>query len=284
MEQLIEVARRLREIHDFRGYIHLKTIPEADVELIERAGRYADRISINVELPTEAALSRYAPEKDAQGIRVSMARIRGLLDERKEEPKAPRFAPAGQSTQLIVGAEPSSDATILQTSRMLYAAYRLRRVYYSAYSPIPDAARDLPVAPAPLIREHRLYQADWLMRYYGFEAEEITADKGADAGMLDLECDPKLAWAQRNPERFPVNLNTAPRELLLRVPGLGVRTVDRILRARRWAKLRLEDVGRMGGVLSKARAFLTAPGHRPLEASRRERAPRQHQLSLLGAQ
>src|SRR6476620_9548200 len=251
MEQVVEVARVLREEHDFRGYIHLKTIPEAAPELLERAGRYADRLSINIELPTVQGLHELAPQKDGAAIRRSMARLRTHIDDAGEaaRPRAvsaqpmmpprrsrpPRFAPAGQSTQMIVGADPTDDRTILATSASLYGAYRLKRVYYSAFSPIPDAARALPLKAAPLMREHRLYQADWLMRFYGFEHDEIVA--GSD-GMLSLEVDPKLAWALAHRERFPVDLNTAPRELLLRVPGLGVKSVGRVLQARRVRRLR----------------------------------------------
>jgi putative DNA modification/repair radical SAM protein len=280
MEQLVEVARRLREQEDFRGYIHLKTIPDADRALIERAGRYADRLSINIELPTAASIERLAPEKDLSGIKRSMARIRLAADEDREArrsaarmkvdlgaPPPPRvaarprrFAPAGQSTQLIVGADASSDRTILESANSLYGAYGLRRVYYSAFSPIPDASPHLPLAPAPLVREHRLYQADWLLRFYGFALDEIAPAAGA---MLDLERDPKLAWALAHPERFPVDVNRAPQETLLRVPGLGVRSVRAILAARRWATLRWGELARMRVPLAKAAPFLVTPDHRP---------------------
>jgi putative DNA modification/repair radical SAM protein len=212
MEQVVEVARRLREEHDFRGYIHLKTIPEASPELLERAGRYADRLSINIELPTEPGLAALAPEKDVAAIRRSMARLRLHIDDAKGEarehaarpvaslpnakPARARpgaFAAAGQSTQMIVGADATDDATILATSAQLYGAYRLKRVYYSAFSPIPDAAAALPLRAPPLLREHRLYQADWLMRFYGFAPDEIASP--SSGGMLRLEVDPKMAWA-----------------------------------------------------------------------------------------
>jgi putative DNA modification/repair radical SAM protein len=209
MEELIRVAKLLREEHLFRGYIHLKTIPEASELLIAEAGRYADRLSINVELPTEAGLKQFAPEKDTGSIRKSMAGLRLRIEEAKAERKAPKFSPAGQSTQLIVGADGASDATILANSASLYAGYKLKRVYYSAFSPIPDASRLLPPQAPPLRREHRLYEADWLMRYYGFSADEIMA--GADSGMLDLGIDPKLAWALRNRGLFPVDVNSAER-------------------------------------------------------------------------
>ncbi|MBL0422663.1 putative DNA modification/repair radical SAM protein [Ramlibacter sp. AW1] len=280
MEQVVEVARRLREEHDFRGYIHLKTIPDAAPELLERAGRYADRLSINIELPTESSLGALAPEKDVQAIKRSMARLRVHIDDAKAQareaaqgqvislPKARAgraapapFAAAGQSTQMIVGADATDDATILATSSQLYGAYRLKRVYYSAFSPIPDSAAALPLKPPPLQREHRLYQADWLMRFYGFAADEIASPR--TGGMLRLEIDPKLAWALAHPERFPVDLNRAPREMLLRVPGLGVKAVDRLLLARRVRRVRADDLRRLNVPLRKVLPFTTADGHRP---------------------
>lgn len=266
MEQVVEVARRLREEHDFRGYIHLKTIPDAAPELLARAGRYADRLSINLELPTPEGLAKLAPEKDAGGIRRSMARLRVLIDEgraaRDEAPKAspPPFAPAGQSTQIIVGADATDDRTIVTASSKLYASYGLKRVYYSAFSPIPDAARALPLAAPPLEREHRLYQADWLVRFYGFAAEEIV---GAPDGMLALDVDPKLAWALAHRERFPVDLNRAPRELLLRVPGLGARTVERLLASRRVRRLRRDDLARLRVPVRRVLPFVELADHRP---------------------
>ena len=230
MEQVIRVARTLREEHDFRGYIHLKTIPDASDELIAQAGHYADRVSINIELPTAQGLVALAPEKDNAAIRRSMARLRTRIDENKDDTKrmrhAPRFAPGGQSTQMIIGADAADDKTIIETSANLYSSYRLRRVYYSAFSPIPDSSRSLPLKAPPLVREHRLYQADWLMRFYGFSAGEVITRPD---GMLDLDVDPKLAWALKNPERFPVDLNRAPHEDLLRVPGLGAKAVNRIV-------------------------------------------------------
>ena len=207
MEQVVSVARKLREQHHFRGYIHLKTIPEADDALIAEAGKYADRLSINIEVPEETSLAKLAPEKDVRAIRRTMGRLRLKLDEaqegRKVTPKgntAPRFAPAGQSTQMIVGADAANDQTILNTSANLYGSYKLKRVYYSAFSPIPDASRSLPLRRPPLVREHRLYQADWLMRFYGFDAGEIVEQA---EGMLSLDIDPKLAWALRHRDRFP---------------------------------------------------------------------------------
>jgi putative DNA modification/repair radical SAM protein len=259
MEQLVRVARALRLQHDFRGYIHLKTIPEASEELLAEAGRYADRLSINIELPTEAGLRRLAPEKRSGSIRRTMAGLRLRIDA-AAEPKAPRFAPAGQSTQMIVGADGASDATILATSASLYAAYQLKRVYYSAFSPIPEASPGLPPQAPPLAREHRLYQADWLIRYYDFGAEEIV--EAAD-GMLDLAIDPKLAWALRHRGRFPVDVNVAERELLLRVPGLGKRSVERLLKVRRHQTLRLDDLARLAVSLRKVLPFVVTVDHRP---------------------
>ncbi|WP_343718259.1 putative DNA modification/repair radical SAM protein [Inquilinus sp.] len=283
MEQLVEVARRLREEHGFRGYIHLKTIPEASPELLAAAGRHADRLSINIELPTEDGLTRLAPEKRSRTIRGAMGRLRLGIEEAEAEPKAPRFSPAGQSTQLIVGADGADDNAILGTVAGLYAGYRLKRVYYSAFSPIPEASRALPAQAPPLQREHRLYQADWLMRFYGFAAEEILA--GAPDGMLDLAVDPKLAWALRHRDRFPLDVNRAERGLLLRVPGLGARTVDRIVAARRIHPLRLADLARLTGGLKRALPFIVTPDHRPTRlldrADLRARlAPRPTQLSL----
>lgn len=263
MEQVVNVARTLREDHHFRGYIHLKTIPDASPELIALAGRYADRVSINVELPTSDSLARLAPEKDAGGIRRSMARVRLQLDEIADEKKAkrqpPPFAPAGQSTQMIVGADASDDRAIIETSANLYSAYRLKRVYYSAFSPIPDSSAALPLAAPPLVREHRLYQADWLMRFYGFGASEIVR---AEDGMLDLEIDPKLAWALRNRQHFPVDVNRAPREMLLRVPGFGVKTVTRIVATRGVRAIRSHDLARLRVPMKKVAPFIVLPDWR----------------------
>lgn len=302
MEQLVAVARKLREEHDFRGYIHLKTIPDADGELLAAAGRYADRLSINIELPTQQALADLAPEKDQRTIKLSMARIRSRRDEsvaeqeawgrqprRSDKGKPAAFAPAGQSTQMIVGAEPSTDAQILQISSELYSGYALRRVYYSAFSPIPDASMRLPVQQPPLLREHRLYQADWMMRFYGYRADEITqsAEPGLAPGMLSLEVDPKLGWALANRGFFPVDINRDSRARILRVPGLGVRSVDRIMRVRRFQKVRLEDLVAMRAGVKKAMPFIVCANHHPSLSdldSDRLRAryiPPAQQLSLL---
>jgi len=266
MEQLVLVARTLREQHQFRGYIHLKTIPEADPELVHQAGLWADRVSINVELPTEAGLQRLAPDKNSATIEGAMSGVKHDIamarDEARRFRNAPRFAPAGQSTQMIVGADAASDRDIVSRASKLYGQFGLRRVYYSAFSPIPDASAVLPLKRPPLLREHRLYQSDWLMRFYGYGSEEVAAAAGAD-GMLPLDIDPKLAWALHHRERFPVDVNRAPREALLRVPGLGVRAVNAVVAARRQRRLRLDDVARMTTGITKLRPFLVAADWRP---------------------
>ena len=260
MEQLIEVARKLRRDHGFAGYIHLKTIPEASPWLIEQAGLWADRLSVNLELPTPDSLNRLAPEKDGGSITTAMGQMKERILEAKEDRK--RFSPAGQSTQVIVGADDTTDAAMLKTTEALYRSYSLKRVYYSAFSPIPEASAILPLKAPPLQREHRLYQADWLLRFYGFSPEEVA--EGGENGMLDLEVDPKLAWALKHREGFPVDVNTADREMLLRVPGLGKKAVDRIVIARRHTTLRLDDVARLTPSLKRARPFLVTPDHRPV--------------------
>jgi len=266
MEQLIEVARILREEHQFRGYIHLKTIPEADPELVAQAGLWADRVSINVELPTPTGLARLAPDKNAGRIEGAMAGLKDAIvdarDAMKRYRKAPRFAPAGQSTQMIVGADGASDTQIVGKASTLYQRFSLKRVYYSAFSPIPDASAVLPLKRPPLMREHRLYQSDWLMRFYGFAPQEVQAAANAD-GMLPLDIDPKLAWALNFRDRFPVDLNRAPREMLLRVPGLGTKAVGAILAARRHRTIRLEDVARLTVSVKKLRPFIVTADWRP---------------------
>ena len=286
MEMVIDVARTLRETHDFRGYIHLKTIPEASPELIEIAARYADRISINLELPTQKSLDILAPEKNINRTRHAMGRIRHKLDEaherRKIGDKKIRHA-TGQSTQVIVGADTSTDADFLARSDDLYGNFKMRRVYYSAFSPIPEPSSILPIKAPPLVREHRLYQADWLMRFYGFKTSEILTPELPN---LDLDLDPKLAWALRNRHDFPVDVQTASRENLLRVPGLGVRNVDRILHIRRFGKIRLADLVRLRVSLKKVQPFLITADHNPsslLLDSDRLRArflPKPQQLDL----
>lgn len=268
MEQVVAVARSLRKEHSFQGYIHLKTIPEASPELIEEAGRYADRISINVELPTRGDLRALAPQKDLDGIQRTMKAIAGRIleakTERRKSETAPSFAPAGQSTQMVVGATPTPDRDILAKAAELYEGPKLRRIYYSAFSPIPDSSSKLPLTAPPLIREHRLYQSDWLIRFYGYKADELTT---VDQPNLSLRIDPKLAWALRHPEVFPLDLNQAPRELLLRVPGLGVRNVDRILVIRRWKKISVADLGRLRASLPKVLPFVEVADHQPRTSS-----------------
>jgi putative DNA modification/repair radical SAM protein len=264
MADMTRIARMLRQDHGFKGYIHLKTIPEASQELIDEAGLFADRLSVNIELPRDASTRELAPQKKPETIRAAMASVRlnrQASREKSHRGKRPaRFAPAGQSTQMIVGADKASDREILTTSARLYAGYDLKRVYYSAFSPIPDASAALPLIKPPLMREHRLYQADWLMRFYGFEVEEIA---GSAAGNLDLEVDPKLAWALANRAQFPVDINHAGRELLLRVPGFGTRTVNRILAARRSGTVRYADLLRIGALMNKAKAFVCLPDWSP---------------------
>ena len=266
MEQMVEVARSLREDHDFRGYIHLKTIPDADPELVEAAGRHADRVSINVELPTIGGLKRLAPEKSATRIEGAMGEIQASITDARDATKryksAPRYAPAGQSTQMIIGADAATDSDIVLRASGLYDRFGMRRVYYSAFSPIPDASAVLPLKRPPLMREHRLYQSDWLMRFYGFAPSEVQA--ATDDGMLPLDIDPKLAWALKFREHFPVDVNRAPKAMLLRVPGLGTRAVARILTSRRWRRLHLADVARLTVSITKLRPFIVTEDWRPV--------------------
>ncbi len=263
------VARTLRETHDFRGYIHLKLIAGCSPELAAEAGLLADRLSVNIELPRDESLTRLAPEKSLATIKRAMGRVRYGIETGKDrsirKTPAPRFAPAGQSTQMIVGADAATDAEVLVRADGLYGAYGLRRVYYSAFSPIPDSSSTLPSQRPHMMREHRLYQADWLMRFYGFARDEIV--EGREGGMLDLVLDPKLAWALANRGRFPVDVNRADREMLLRVPGLGVRSVDRLLGVRRYKSIRLEDLARLSGALKRARPFVICEDWRPVAVS-----------------
>jgi len=288
MADMVRIARTLRQQHHFKGYIHLKTIPDASPELIKEAGLWADRLSINVELPQDASLRQLAPEKRPETIRAAMAQVRVESEGAKEKTytgrRSQRFAPAGQSTQMIIGADGADDVSILNTATRLYSGYKLKRVYYSAFSPIPDASSALLLIKPPLVREHRLYQADWLMRYYGFSSEEIAV--GTRKGHLDLDLDPKLAWALKQRAVFPLDINVAPRELLLRVPGFGVRTVDRIIESRRHALLRFGDLIRIGASMKKARPFITTPDWTPGQLTdspglRARFTPPPEQLTLL---
>jgi putative DNA modification/repair radical SAM protein len=264
-EQMVLVAKRLRQEHRFGGYIHLKIIPGAAPTLVAAAGEFADRVSANIELPTQHDLDRLAPDKTRSSIEGTMSVVREHLDAAGEDRRTmthPRpFAPAGQTTQLIVGASESQDADLLKTASELYDRHQLRRVYYSAFSPFPRAPQSVPMGAPPRLREHRLYQADWLMRYYGFDVSELTTDTERD---LDLQVSPKLAWALRHPEIFPVDVNSAPRELLLRIPGVGYRTVDRLLRIRRHHRLELRDLMTLRVRMTEAQHFMVTADSRPV--------------------
>lgn len=258
MERLVRVAKKLRQEHKFNGYIHLKTIPGASEELIKEAGLYADRLSVNIELPSEASLQQLAPEKNYAEILLPMGAISQQLVQAQEEKKlfksAPAFAPAGQSTQLIVGASAENDHQILQLSDQLYKNFSLKRVYYSGYVPVSSDNRLPIITEPPIIRENRIYQADWLMRFYGFDAQEIVDEQHPH---LELDIDPKLAWALRNRFAFPVEVNTADYEMILRVPGIGVKSAKKIVSARRFTQLSFEHLRQMGVVLKRAKYFIT---------------------------
>ncbi len=261
-EKMLAVLRRLREEERFGGYIHVKAIPGASPELIHRLGLYADRMSVNIELPSQQSLQLLAPQKSKEKILAPMGQIRDGIRENGRElavyRKAPRFVPAGQSTQMIIGATPESDRQILRLTEGLYRRYGLKRVFFSAYMPVVSH-RNLPArnTPPPLLREHRLYQADWLLRFYGFTASEILDDQAPN---FDPLLDPKCDWAVRHMELFPVEVNRAPYEMLLRVPGIGVKSARRIRWARRYGKLDLDDLKKLGVVLKRARYFLTCQG------------------------
>ncbi|GAB3198064.1 putative DNA modification/repair radical SAM protein [Pontibacter aydingkolensis] len=258
MERLVRVAKKLRQEHKFNGYIHLKTIPGASDELIKEAGLYADRLSVNIELPSETSLQQLAPEKNYKEILLPMGSIKDQLVLAKEEKQlfksAPAFAPAGQSTQLIVGASSENDHQILQLSNQLYKEYSLKRVYYSGYVPISSDNRLPIITEPPIIRENRIYQADWLMRFYGFNVQEIVDEQNPH---LDLDIDPKLGWALRNRHMFPVEINTADYEMILRVPGIGVKSAKKIVSARRFTPLNFDNLRQMGVVLKRAKYFIT---------------------------
>ena len=274
MEQLVSVARQLRQVHRFGGYIHLKAIPGASQALIEEAGLYADRLSANIELPTQQDLVQLAPEKKSDVIESTMSQIATRKDEADEERKktkiAPKFAAAGQSTQMVVGATPANDRQILATATNLYSRHKLRRIYYTGFSPYPEADARLPLQATPKMREHRLYQSDWLMRFYGFQADELTSDSQPS---LSLAEDPKTVWAQTHPEYFPVDVNSAPREALLRVPGIGYRNVERILKVRRYHALLVEDLRKLNVRIKAALPFLVAVDHLPSAAAKAESKP-----------
>lgn len=292
MEQLVRVAQLLRETHHFRGYIHLKTIPEASPELIERAGKFADRLSINVELPRQETLAKLAPEKNVERTRNAMGNIGEKIKETKaikrEQRKrrvrsdAGKFA-TGQSTQMIVGADGSTDAHFLTRAEDLYGNFKLKRVYYSAFSPIPEPSVILPLKSPPLVREHRLYQADWLLRFYGYDVAELMPDKHPN---LDLDIDPKLSWALRNRQVFPIDINRSPLELLYRIPGLGVRNAKRIVGLRRHHALRMADLIKLRVNIKKCLPFMICLDHQPArlewsnERLRAHFAPPPEQLEL----
>ncbi len=258
MERLVRVVKDLRQLHRFNGYIHLKSIPGASRELVNEAGLYADRLSVNVEISKEENLKLLAPEKDHQSVFAPMKFIQqGVLENKEDRKKfrnAPRFVPAGQSTQMIVGATSESDKDILFLSSALYQRPTMRRVYYSGYVAVNTYDDRLPAKQPPLVRENRLYQADWLMRFYQFKVDEIVDDAYPN---LDLELDPKLAWALRHPEAFPVDINRADYELILRVPGIGVKSARLIVASRRYSKLGFYQLKKIGVVMKKAQYFIT---------------------------
>lgn len=260
-ELLIRTARILRDEKKFNGYIHMKGIPGTSAQLIRELGRYVDRLSVNIELPSAPSLRLLAPQKTKENILVPMGHIRrGILERREEKKhhkKAPSFVPAGQTTQLIVGATPDSDRTILRLSQALYDKVELKRVYYSAYVPAVTGPNLPAIAKPPLLREHRLYQADWLLRFYQFKADEILTDEAPD---FDLDLDPKACWALRHPEFFPIEVNRASYHALLRVPGIGVTSARRICAARRQAFLSYDTLRRLGIVLKRAQYFITCKG------------------------
>jgi putative DNA modification/repair radical SAM protein len=283
MEQLIAVAKSLRQDHLFGGYIHLKMAPGASGLLTAEAGKWADRLSVNIEMPRQADLDRLAPAKTHIQIQGAMGQIHQNICEARAERKT--FAAAGQSTQMIVGATDTPDSAILEKSSALYNAYGLRRVYYSAFSPIPYSDSRLPLKAPPLVREHRLYQADWLMRFYGFDVGELTTPGQPN---LPLDKDPKLAWALRNRSFFPVDVNTAPQEALLRVPGLGVRNVKKILKMRRFHRFRMEDLSRLKAAVERLKYFVVTSDSNPsafqIDSARLPRLVKtpSTQLSLFG--
>lgn len=290
-ELLIETARKLREERHFNGYIHMKGIPGTDSRLIRQLGQYVDRMSVNIELPSSAGLKLLAPQKTKQGILVPMREVKNGIVERQENrkhsTKAPSFVPAGQTTQLIVGATADSDRTILQLSEALYHKVNLKRVYYSAYVPAMTGPNLPAIVKPPLLREHRLYQADWLLRFYQFSAAEILSDSSPD---FDLDLDPKACWALRHPEIFPIEINRASYHMLLRVPGIGVTSAKRICAARRYAYLSYDTLRRLGIVLKRAQYFITCKGKYYGESDHpdfirqrllsRESAPKYEQMDL----
>ena len=262
MERLVLVAKKLRLVHNFNGYIHLKSIPGASSELIHQAGLYADRLSINIEMPTDAGLKLLAPDKNRQDMITPMKQITSQIVQYKEERKTirstPKFTPAGQSTQMVIGATGESDRDIMQVATAFYTRFKLKRVYYSGYVPISNDSR-LPVlgSQVPMMRENRLYQADWLMRFYGFKADELLPQ---NAPFFDAETDPKLTWALRNMHFFPIDINLAEKQLILRVPGIGLKSAEKIVAGRKFTKLGWEHLKKMGVAVNRAKYFISCKG------------------------
>lgn len=255
MELLLETVIKLRKIYRFNGYIHLKGIPGADKLLLDRAANFVDRMSFNIELPSEQSLKLLAPQKSKKSILLPMRDMAEEYISAREE-KNHRFLPAGQTTQMIIGASPETDGQIIRLSEGLYDKFKLKRVYYSSYVPTNSKTTLLPTTPVGLLREHRLYQADWLLRFYGFKANEIASEKEN----LDLSIDPKCGWALKNIHLFPVEINTAPPEVLLRVPGIGFKSASKIVAARKYSKLDFCDLIKMRVVLKRAVHFITCNG------------------------
>ncbi len=280
MERLVLIAKKLRTEHNFHGYIHLKTIPGASDELIRQAGLYADRLSVNVEMPTEASLRLLAPDKSREQMLKPMRYLKSAieqnLDEKRRFSKAPQFAPAGQSTQMVIGATPETDLVILHLASQFYQRLQLRRVYYSGYVPIsPDQRLPAIGTPVPMVRENRLYQADWLLRNYGFTVDELLPP---ESPLLDMEVDPKLAWALRNMQVFPLDVNVADPVLLQRIPGIGLQSVKKIESARRFSRLTWDHLKKMGVSVNKVRYFLTTASP---EYQRKDLQPQQIRQILL---
>jgi putative DNA modification/repair radical SAM protein len=264
MERLVRVAEELRHIHRFSGYIHLKIIPGADAAFLTRAGLVADRLSVNIELPSEQSLKILAPDKTREAVLSPMLTLSELIRQNREDDRrlsaTPRFVPAGQSTQMIIGASPETDQRILTLAGALYNNFGLKRVYYSGYVPVSRDSRLPALNSPPLLREHRLYQADWLLRHYGFDVAEIF-NRGQS--MLDQDLDPKSAWALRHPELFPMEANRACLEQLIRIPGVGLRSAGKIIAARRLGPLHPENLRKLGVLMKRARYFLTVNGKFP---------------------
>lgn len=259
MEKMVRVIKDLRLVHRYNGYIHMKSIPGASAQLVREAGTYADRLSVNIEISTEQNLKFLAPDKDYQGILRPMEYInQGILEykeERQKSYKVPKFAPAGQSTQLIVGATPESDKQILNLASSLYSQNHLKRVYYSGFIPVNSYDKRLPaLVEPPVVREHRLYQADWLYRFYRFKVDEIVNDSHPN---LDLEIDPKLSYALRHPELFPIDINKAEYEMILRIPGVGPKSAQMIIVARKYGRITSDKLKKMGVVMKRAQYFIT---------------------------